>query len=536
MEVTGASPNTQVLPRRALLSVSDKDGLLELAAAFRDAGVTLISTGGTARALQAAGFAVTDVAAVTGFPEIMDGRVKTLHPKVFGGILCRRDEPGDREAVALHELPLFDFVVVNLYPFRETVARAETSRADAIENIDIGGPSLIRAAAKNHAWVTVLTAPAQYGLVISELATGGSTSAALRRRLMVEAFRHTSAYDSAIAGHFGRDMAADLPAEESVFPPLLNLSLRRREILRYGENSHQAAAVFGPDTDRAAGIVGARQLNGKQLSYNNLLDLDAAMGIVARQAGPAVAVIKHNNPCGAATDESLAEATKRAFAGDPQSAFGGVVAMNRVVDEPTARWLGETAGLFVEAIAAPGFGPDAFRLLTTLPKWKAGVRLVEVTASVPPGELEFRSITGGMLVQERDDLPDEPAEWKLVTEASLPAGCQPELEFAWSVVRAVKSNAIIVTRDRALAGAGAGQMSRVDSVRIALEKAGDRRRGAVLASDAFFPFPDSVELAAAAGIAAIIQTGGSIKDAEVIAAANRLGMPMVFTGKRHFRH
>ncbi len=402
MEAPGAPPGMQVLPRRALLSVSNKDGLLELAAAFRDAGVTLISTGGTARHLQAAGYSVTDVAAVTGFPEIMDGRVKTLHPKVFGGILCRRDQPDDRDATTTHGLPLFDFVVVNLYPFRETVARPETGRADAIENIDIGGPSLIRAAAKNHAWVTVLTAPGQYRLVIDQLAGKGSTSAELRRRLMVEAFRHTAACDAAIAGHFARDMAADLPDGEAVFPPLLNLALRRREVLRYGENSHQAAAVYGPDSDQAGGIVGARQLNGKQLSYNNLLDLDAAMGIVGRLAGPAVVVIKHNNPCGAATDASLAEATRRAFAGDPQSAFGGVVAMNRTVDEATARWLGETAGLFVEVIAAPGFEPEALRLLTSLPKWKAGVRLIEVAGSVPPGELEFRSIAGGMLVEERD--------------------------------------------------------------------------------------------------------------------------------------
>jgi phosphoribosylaminoimidazolecarboxamide formyltransferase / IMP cyclohydrolase len=415
-------------------------------------------------------------------------------------------------------------------------ARPESGRADAIENIDIGGPSLIRAAAKNHAWVTVLTAPGQYSLVIEELAARGSTSAELRRRMMVEAFRHTAAYDAAIAGHFAQDMAADLPHGEAVFPPLLNLALQRREVLRYGENSHQAAAVYGSGSDQACGIVGARQLNGKQLSYNNLLDLDAATGIVGRLTGPAVAVIKHNNPCGAATDASLVEATRRAFAGDPQSAFGGVVAMNRTVDEATARWLGETAGLFVEAIAAPGFEPEALRLLTSLPKWKVGVRLIEVAISAPPGELEFRSITGGMLVQERDDRPDEPAQWKLVTGVSLPPGGQPELEFAWSVVRAVKSNAIIVTRDRALAGAGAGQMSRVDSVRIALDKAGERRRGAVLASDAFFPFPDSVELAAAAGIAAIIQTGGSVKDGEVIAAANRLRIPMVFTGRRHFRH
>jgi phosphoribosylaminoimidazolecarboxamide formyltransferase/IMP cyclohydrolase len=496
----------------------------------------LVSTGGTARHLAAAGLAVTDVAAVTGFPEIMDGRVKTLHPGVFGGILCRRDRAEDLAALAELGLSLFDFVVVNLYPFRETVARAGAGQTEAIENIDIGGPSLIRAAAKNHSWVTVLTGPEQYQLVAAELAAAGATSAGLRRRLMVEAFRHTAAYDAAIAAHFSRDMAADLPADEARLPTLLNLSFRRHEVLRYGENSHQVAAVYRSDAGTASGLPGARQLHGKQLSYNNLLDLDAAMGIVARLGQPAVAVIKHNNPCGAATHMNLAEAARRAFAGDPQSAFGGVVAMNRTVNEETARWLGGTAGLFVEAIAAPAFSAAAVGLLTTLPKWKASVRLVEVPGSEPAGGLEFRSIAGGLLVQERDDRPDEPATWKLVTGCPLPDGLQAELEFAWSLVRAVKSNAIVVTRDGALAGAGAGQMSRVDSVKIALDKAGPRREGAVLASDAFFPFPDSVELAAAAGISAIIQTGGSVKDAEVIAAANRLGVPMVFTGKRHFRH
>lgn len=524
--------------RRALLSVSDKSGLAELARGLTAAGVELVSTGGTARHLQESGLTVTDVAAVTGFPEIMDGRVKTLHPRVFGGILARRDRPDDLDAARRLELPFFDFVVVNLYPFAATVARADCERAAAVENIDIGGPSLIRAAAKNHEWLTVLTDPRQYPLVIEELSRQGATSAALRRRLMVEAFRHTAAYDSAIASHFARVDAADLPPEDRLFPPQLTVALERREILRYGENSHQAGALYADrSADGSPSAVRARQLNGKQLSWNNLLDLDAALGIVARLDRPGAAVIKHNNPCGAAIAEDLCTATQRAFAGDETSAFGSVVGLNRVVDEPTARWLGGTPGLFVEAIIAPGFEPEALRLLTTMPRWKANVRLLATGPLSPPRPaLEIRSIAGGALLQDSDNQPDSPVDWKTVTDQEPDPVLMPDLAFAWEVVRAVRSNAIVVARQGALAGVGAGQMSRVDAVEIALRKAGVRAAGAVLASDAFFPFPDSLDLAAAAGVAAIIQPGGSVRDEDVIAAANRLGIAMLFTGKRHFRH
>jgi len=523
------------MARYALLSVSNKDGIVELASALQDAGVTLLSTGGTSQHLQDAGITVTDVSDMTGFPEIMDGRVKTLHPKVFGGILHRRDNDTDLQSVAAHEMPQIDFVVVNLYPFRETVARPDVKLPEAIEKIDIGGPSLIRAAAKNHLWVSVLTDPRQYAAVIAELKSGAKTTATTRQRLMVEAFAHTAAYDRAIEQFFAGKLEPDL--EQSCFPKQLDVSLVQTEVLRYGENSHQLAAVYRSGGDAGPSAVSAQQLNGKQLSYNNLLDLDAALGIVIRLKRPGVAVLKHNNPCGAAVADSLALATQRAFAGDPVSAFGSIVGMNRVVDVATATWLGKTSGLFVEAIIAPGFEPAALELLRTLPKWKNNVRLLAAGDFSPPKKLmEVRSIAGGALVQQSDNQPDEPETWQLVSGNKPDASLQAELEFGWAMVRAVKSNAITLSRENSLVGVGAGQMSRVDSVRIAIEKAGDRARGSILASDAFFPFPDSVGLAATAGIAAMIQPGGSVKDQEVIAAANAAGITMVLTGKRHFRH
>ncbi len=523
--------------RHAILSVSNKDGIIELARALQQAGVGLLSTGGTSRHLQDAGIEVTDVSDMTGFPEIMDGRVKTLHPKVFGGILHRRDNPADQKSVADHEMPQIDFVVVNLYPFRETVTRPDVTMAEAIENIDIGGPSLVRAAAKNHHWVSVLTDPGQYADVIAELKADSQTSESTRNRLMFEAFAHTAAYDRAIEEFFGRQADGADKGDSACFPKQWNVSFRRSEVLRYGENDHQLAAVYQSAGHCGPSAVSARQLNGKQLSYNNLLDLDAALGIVIRLARPGVAVLKHNNPCGAAVADSLDVATARAFAGDPVSAFGSIVGMNRIVDVATARWLGETSGLFVEAIIAPDFEPEALKLLQTLPKWKNNVRLLATgDFSAPKCNLEIRSIAGGALVQHSDNQPDEPKSWSLVSGEQPNAALQAELEFGWAMVRAVKSNAITLTRDCSLVGVGAGQMSRVDSVRIAIEKAGDRARGSVLASDAFFPFPDSVELAAKAGVSAMIQPGGSIKDLEVIAAAKEAGITMVFTGRRHFRH
>lgn len=524
-------------PRRALLSVSDKRGLVDLARSLAGSGVQLCSTGGTARTLRDAGLEVSDIAEITGFPEIMDGRVKTLHPLVFGGILARRDEASDLASADQLGIPLFDFVVVNLYPFRETVSREQVALADAVENIDIGGPSLVRAAAKNHRWTTVLTAPEQYPLVIAELEQNGQTTPALRRRLMVEAFAHTASYDAAVQAFFASQFQQDLPEADREIPTSFLPDLQRTELLRYGENPHQAAGVFVRHPVRGPSVVTARQLHGKALSYNNLLDLDAALAIVARMDVPAAAVLKHNNPCGAAVGERLEIAIQRAFAGDPVSAFGSVVGVNRVVDTATARWLSETSGLFVEAILAPDFAPEALRWLREVPKWKNNVRLMATGPfQSPTPALEFRSIAGGALVQTSDTGPDEIGQWKTVTRSSPEPQLLADLALGWAVVRAVKSNAIVLVREGSVVGVGAGQMSRVDSVRIAIQKAGERARGSVLASDAFFPFPDSVELAREAGIAALIQPGGSVKDAEVIAAADLAGIPMLFTGRRHFRH
>jgi len=515
--------------QRALISVSDKSGLAELARELSAAGVELYSTGGTRQFLLDRGLSAREVAEYTAFPEMMHGRVKTLHPKIFGGILCRRDHAEDIDAASAHGIELFDLVVVNLYPFAQTIARPGVTPAEAIENIDIGGPSLVRAAAKNHAFTAIATAAAQYPLLIDELRSGGTTLAA-RQKLAAAAFAHTAAYDSAIANWFGRDFGGEL------FPPALSISLEKKMELRYGENSHQRAAVYAEPRHRGASLIGARQLNGKELSYNNLLDLDSALAVVRSFREPASAVIKHNNPCGAATGAALVEAAKKALDGDPQSAFGGVLAFNHTVDAATADLLA-TPGLFIEAIAAPDFAPEALQTLTTRPKWKANVRLLAVgSLETPPAAINYRAIEGGLLVQEADVLAEAESEWKVVTEKRPAAGLMADLRFGWAAVRYVKSNAIVLARGTSLVGCGAGQMSRVDSVEIAIRKAGERAAGSALASDAFFPFPDSIHQAAAAGIAAIIQPGGSVRDSEVIAAANQHGLPMIFTGRRHFRH
>ena len=514
---------------RALISVSDKTGLEQLARGLAAAGVEIFSTGGTRTFLQKLGIEVRDVARYTGFPEMMEGRVKTLHPKVFGGILCRRDHAEDMQSVAEHEIATFELVVVNLYPFEQTIARPGVTPDEAIENIDIGGPSLVRAAAKNHAFVAIATSPDQYPAILDEIKAGGTTLA-LRQRLAGEAYASTAAYDTAISGWFaGANDAAAIP-------PRRNISLVKHADLRYGENSHQKAAVYVDTTASGVSLVGARQLNGKELSYNNLLDLDNALAIVRAHTQPAASVIKHNNPCGAAISATLAEAAKNALAGDPQSAFGGVLAFNRAVDRDTAEVLA-APGLFIEAIVAPDFDAGALEILTTKPKWKANVRLLSVgPLDSTPAAINFRHIEGGMLVQESDVLPDPENEWKVATAKSPPPALLADLRFAWAIVRHVKSNAIVLAKDGSLIGCGAGQMSRVDSVEIAIQKAGPRAAGSVLASDAFFPFPDSIHRAAQAGIAAIIQPGGSVKDAEVIAACEEHGIPMVLTGRRHFKH
>jgi len=515
--------------RRAIISVSDKSGLAELARELAAAGAEIYSTGGTRQFLLDRGIAAVDVAAYTAFPEMMHGRVKTLHPKVFGGILCRRDHAEDVAAASEHGMELFDLVVVNLYPFRQTVARPNVQPAEAIENIDIGGPSLVRAAAKNHAFTAIATSPAQYAEISTALDEGGTTLA-LRQKLAAAAFAHTAAYDAAIANWFGQSLQGEL------FPPALHVSLERQMELRYGENSHQRAAVYADAAAGGLSLVAARQLNGKELSYNNLLDLDSALAIVRSLAEPAASVIKHNNPCGAATAATLADAAKKALDGDPQSAFGGVLAFNRPIDAQTAEVLA-APGLFIEAVVAPDFEPPALQILTTKPKWKANVRLLAVgPLDAPPTAVGYRQIEGGMLVQELDNAADPEAEWKIVTQGTPGDALLADLHFGWAVCRHVKSNAIVLAKGASLVGCGAGQMSRVDSVEIAIQKAGPRAKGAILASDAFFPFADSIQRAAAAGIAAIIQPGGSVRDDEVIAAANEHGIPMVFTGRRHFRH
>ena len=516
--------------RRALISVSDKAGLADFARGLAAAGIEIYSTGGTRRHLESEGLTVRDIAAYTGFPEMMDGRVKTLHPKVFAGILCRHDRADDMQSLDQHEILTFELVVVNLYPFEATVARPGVTDEEAIEQIDIGGPSLVRAASKNHAFATIVTRADQYAGTLEQIRSDGRTTLEWRRRLAGEAFAHTAAYDRAIAAYFAGG------ATPQLFPETLALNLKRKELLRYGENPHQQAALYEDVPCRGIHLVNGRKLHGKELSYNNLLDLDSAMAIARSMPSAAVAVIKHNNPCGAASADELSEAVRKAMEGDPASAFGSVLGFNRAVDAATAEYLA-TPGLFVEAIAAPAFDSEAVQILTTRPKWRNNVRLMEVgDIEEPRAERHYRQIDGGMLVQEADNLPDSEADWQVVTEQKPSEALRSQLRLAWAVVRHVKSNAIVLCRDNALCGVGAGQMSRVDSVEIAIRKAGDRAAGSVMGSDAFFPFPDSIEHAAKAGVVAVIQPGGSKRDDEVIAACNRAGLPMIFTGRRHFKH
>jgi phosphoribosylaminoimidazolecarboxamide formyltransferase/IMP cyclohydrolase len=539
------TPSVDVVPiRRVLVSVFDKTGLDRLAAGLRTAGVRVVSTGGTASALAALGLEVEDVSAITGFPEVLDGRVKTLHPNIFAGILARGDRPDDLQVLSAHGIERFDAVIVNLYAFESVISRPDCTPPEAIELIDIGGPSLVRAAAKNHAFTAVVTHPEQYDDFLAAVARGGTTQVE-RRRLAARAFEHTARYDTVIArwmarhaGRVANGVAPSPTADHDPPPPArFGLDMECRLPLRYGENPHQAAVLYAP-VGTHLGLAGLRQLCGKELSYNNLLDLDAAVRLAGLVEMPVAVVVKHTNPCGAAADATVAGALATAMAADPTSAFGSIVAVNRTFDRAAAEVL-LAPGLFVEVIAAPSFEPEAVELLTTKPTWKASVRMVEV----PPGNpwdatagLELRSVAGGLLAQRPDDIPDDPATWSTVTRAAPPADLAPVLQFASTIVRRLTSNAICVCRGTSLVGAGIGQTSRVDSVRIALEKAGARARGAVLASDAFFPFPDSIELIRHAGIAAIVQPGGSKRDAEVIAAADAAGIPMLFTARRHFRH
>jgi phosphoribosylaminoimidazolecarboxamide formyltransferase/IMP cyclohydrolase len=506
--------------RRALLSVSDKRGLVEFARGLTALGVTLLGSGGTARVLREAGVPVTEVSEVTGFPEMLDGRVKTLHPAIHAGILARRDLPAHQRELETAGIAPIDLVCVNLYPFRETVARPGVSLAETLEQIDIGGPALVRSAAKNHPAVAVLVNPDRYPAVLAELrAGGGGLSDATRAALAAEAFRHTALYDAAIASHLGREGA-------SPFPPVLALAAEKVQDLRYGENPHQAGAFY-----RLPGLGGlgqARQLQGKELSYNNLLDCHAAWAAASELPEGGCVIIKHTNPCGAALRPSQVEAYRRARDTDPVSAYGGILGFNAPLEEPTAAEIAQT---FVEVVIAPGYTEGALAAL----KGRKNLRLLEVAEGAAPLQ-EFRSVGGGLLVQEADRVTLQEEALKVVTRRSPTPQEMADLRFAWVVAKHVKSNAIVFARDGATVGVGAGQMSRVDSCRLAVMKACGPTQGSVVASDAFFPFRDGLDAAAQAGATAIIQPGGSVRDAEVIQAAEEHGMAMLFTGLRHFRH
>ena len=515
--------------KRALLSVSNKEGLVEFAQGLAGMGVELIATGGTARALGEAGLAVHPIEAVTGFPEILDGRVKTLHPAVHGGILARREQAHLAELEAQGIAPI-GLVVVNLYPFAQTVAQPGTTLAEAVEQIDIGGVALLRAAAKNFAYVAVVSDPTDYTTVLAELREQGDLSTTIRHHLALKAFRHTASYDAAISGyltaHFEEAAASYIRIDEAAFPATLHLNLTKLADLRYGENPHQQAALYG--LGEAESPLGGTLLQGKALSYNNILDLDAAWRIASDFAAPTLAIIKHSNPCGVASDPNLANAFRAALASDSVSAFGSIIAANRPFDGKVALALGD---LFIEAIAAPAFTAEARKVLASRPN----CRLLEMSGTEDLA-WEMRGVRGGLLVQEEDTIVEDDAAWKVVTERKPTAEELEALRFAWKVAKHVKSNAILLAQGLATVGVGAGQMSRVDAVRLSVAKAGERTQGAVLASDAFFPFPDGVEEAASAGITAIVQPGGSRGDAAVIKAADAHGLAMLFTGVRHFRH
>lgn len=522
------------IPLRALVSVSDKTGLESFVKGLVALGYEILSTGGTRKFLEQAGVPVIDVTTYTGFPEIMDGRVKTLHPKVHGAILGRPTLASDAAAIQAHGIIPFQIVVVNLYPFQQTVAKPDVSFDEAVENIDIGGPSMVRSASKNHAHVAIVTQPSQYEEVLQQLQSG-TMGESFRRRLAAAAFEMTATYDRAISDYMANVVAKE-SGETSSFGQRLSLTYRLQQELRYGENPHQRAAFYVEDRPSATSLASAQQLNGKELSYNNLLDLDAAKSIVSDYAQPAACVIKHNNPCGCAVAENLADAFEKAYEGDPVSAFGSIIGLNRIVDVATAERMC-VPGRFIEAIIAPGYEEAARQLLTTKPKWKSNVRLMQVEfLDTDRGAPDYRRVSGGLLVQDRDDLRQSDEGWKVVTDRQPTAQELSDLKFAWAVCRHVKSNAIVFAKDGMLLGAGAGQMSRLDSSMIAAFKAGDRSQGGVVASDAFFPFRDGIDAAAKAGIKAAIQPGGSKNDDEVIAACNEHGIAMIFTGMRHFRH
>lgn len=525
--------------QRALISVSDKSGVENFARALTQLGVEILSTGGTYAALKKAGVPVREVSDYTGFPEMMDGRVKTLHPKVHGGILALRDVSTHTGAMAEHGIQGIDLVVVNLYPFEATVAKAGVTRAEAIENIDIGGPSMVRSAAKNHRFVGIVTEPADYGRVLDELQkNSGALTDAFKRELAVKAYALTARYDAAISRWLFEAELAE-KRTSSPFPESFALTGTKISDLRYGENPHQGAAWYRSAGWSEPGLSNARFLNGKALSYNNLVDLDSALALAKEFEGAFACVLKHNNPCGAAQADTLARALERAWNGDPVSAFGSVLAFTRNVDATCAEYL-VSGNRFVEAIVAPDFDADALELLTTKAKWGKNVRLLAVGEFGSSGrvarDVEVKKLVGGFLVQDRDLFAAGEGHAKVVTKRAPTADELEQLLFANKVCKHVKSNAIVLASGSRVLGVGAGQMSRVDSVMLAVRKAGANARGSVVASDAFFPFPDGVIAALDAGATAILQPGGSVRDAESIAACDERGAAMVFTGARHFRH
>ena len=511
---------------KALLSVYDKTGIEDLGRRLTGAGCELISTGGTHRSLSDAGIAVRQVADVTGSPEILEGRVKTLHPTIHGGLLARRDSAGHMAELEQHGIDAIDLVVVNLYPFAATVSKPGVTLDDALENIDIGGPTMLRAAAKNFPSVAVVVDPADYDWVADALADG-ELSIEQRRGLAAKAFQHVATYDAVVADYLASD-----PASEDEMPEQVTIGLKRVSTLRYGENPHQRGALYVPSSGGSGGLAQAQQLHGRELSFNNLMDADAAWRIVSEYTDPTVCVIKHANPCGLASSDDVAEGYRRAYEGDPVSAFGGIVGYNRPVTAAAAEAMDP---VFYEVVVAPGYDDDALAFLQR----KRNLRILSVEPAVSgPGAADYdvRPLSGGVLVQTRDTIAEYPDQWTTATKRAPTSAELADLEFAWKAVKHIKSNAIAFVKDRTLVGMGAGQPNRVVSVHLSQRAAGEKSAGCVLASDAFFPFPDNIELAAEAGITAIVQPGGSIRDDEVIAAADVAGIAMVFTGVRHFRH
>ena len=516
---------------KALISVYDKTGIVEFGKQLAAAGMELISTGGTHSTLSnEGGLPVRQVSDVTGSPEILDGRVKTLHPAIHGGLLARRDLPDHLDQLKQHNIDPIDMVVVNLYPFRETVSRPDVSLEEALENIDIGGPTMLRAAAKNHPSVTVVVDPADYGWVADKVSASGLTDED-RRSLAAKAFHHVASYDAAVAAYLSATAEEETEESESL-PENLKISLVQTASLRYGENPHQAGGLYVAEGVTSGGVAGARQLHGRELSYNNLMDADAAWRIVSDFPDTTAVVIKHANPCGLASHPQQLTAYQNAFEGDTVSAFGGIVGFNRTLDAATAEAM---APVFYEVVVAPDYAPEALEIL----KKKRNLRILAVDPVVQSGQshsYDLRVIAGGILVQHPDAITEDPDGWQTATDRAPTEEERRDLAFAWKAVKHIKSNAIVFAKDQSLVGMGAGQPNRVVSVHLSQRIAGDKARGSVLASDAFFPFPDNVQLAAEAGATAIVQPGGSIRDDQVVAAANEHGLAMLFTGVRHFRH